>query len=502
MFGHRRRMDENHWRGWRRQLQRWQHHWRNGPPDTTPLHHLSRSSIADSVCPSGEITEFGVASLSGPNAVLLPAPYNAIRQLGLGGEGGAWLAQDTWLARYVVCKRLSGISAQQPDAALHTLQTLVGRSPQAMPDIYSVAVNGDAIWLVTEYVPGQTLAALDAQCNGRPLPLPYVLLIMIDLVAALSQLASVGLVHGDLSPANIIIDDHGHARLIDFGQATRINDPVSGRGVHGFAPRRSGHAYSAVTDDSYALGAILFWLLSAQVPTQLLDAAGQAVYLAPTCSNAPGPLGDMLWTVARTLIEPDPLRQPSLSTLLTSLRRDLSDLPLGTRDNLARSVIIPSTPDPAEAVAADRPNKASSAAGHRRSPLAWIVALLMISAIGCCGLWLSTMITRPSLRVAIDALTLTAQTQLDSTFTDQWVASTVQSALGDDWRVGDDGKHVLTAGVDCDDRLCQLLMTHSSARGDHVHQDLILADASTVIWQGALESLTRDVAHCLANDAR
>lgn len=495
-----------------------------------------------------------------PSQLRLPEPYEAVRQLGTGGEGEAWLATDTWLGRQVVVKRIVASSLDARDLLLSRLETLAKGALPTVPIIYAVTVERDVLWnvrwgtrwnvrwnarwnvlwLVTEYVPGCSLSSLNARSDGSKLALPHVLSITIDLVAGLDALARAGFVHGDVSPANVVIDERGRARLIDFGQAGRIGGAPSGRGVPGFALRHDHPSESSSDDDTYALGALLFWLLSGEVPTQLNDPAGNRVFLPPNkVDQARGFLNEMLWAVATSLINPNLDRRPKLSNLLASLRRDQDRLPLGARDNLARfvastmpqSLADASEADPSSAFKSSALNslgltRAARERNIRRGPVAWIMTSIVVGVLGLSGLMVALQNTSSALAVTLNDVSLTPKTELGSTLSLAWLSEAVRHGLPSEWRLVREAEHTMDISIDCDDRLCQIVAAHVDSQSDsgrdpnsdpdpvpevnpeafsaneHVHQDLLRASARSTIWSGAIEALSREFAHCLTTRAK
>lgn len=489
-----------------------------------------------------------------PSQYRLPEPYSVVRPLGRGGEGEAWLATDTLLGRQVVVKRLVAESLDARDRLLSRLETLATEALPTVPIIYAVtaerivlrSVLSSVLWLVTEYIPGCALSSLNTRSGRSKLALPHVLSITIDLVAGLDALARAGFVHGDVSPANVVIDERGRARLIDFGQAGRIDGPPAGHGVPGFALRRDCPLDSAPDDDRYALGALLFWLLSGEVPTQLNDPAGNRVYVPPNnVDKAPGFLNEMLWAVATSLINPNPERRPTLSHLLVSLRRDQDRLPLGARDNLARFVASTMPQSLADSSEVDSRSGLTSPAinnsafnssalnssgltqaAHkrniRRGPGIWVMTSIVAGALGLSGLMMSLQNTSSALAVTLNDVSLTPKTDLGSTLSLPWLHKAVRQGLPGEWQLVQAAEHTMGISIDCDDRLCQIVAAHVDSQPDsdsnpdldsvsgaevrsmneHVHQDLLRASAGSTIWSGAIEALSREFVHCLTTRAR
>ncbi|MEQ8701684.1 MAG: bifunctional serine/threonine-protein kinase/formylglycine-generating enzyme family protein [Bauldia litoralis] len=149
------------------------------------------------------------------------------------------------------------------------------RYPAVAPIEHYIQANGTA-YVVMPYIEGETLAArlLD---RGR-LTHAEVETLLPPLLDALAAVHEAGLVHGDLKPANIILqsdggDPFGHPVLIDFGSARQVGDAAHAHGSPGYAApeayRRRAKATAA--GDVYALGAVLCRALTGRPPAAAPD---------------------------------------------------------------------------------------------------------------------------------------------------------------------------------------------------------------------------------------
>ena len=143
--------------------------------------------------------------------------YRIVERIGQGGMGDVLLAQDERLHRPVAIKRLkAGLSselyARLEREALATAQL----SHPAVVRIFEALDMEDGVHLVLEYVRGQTVFQ---SLKQGPLPLDVLLALGREVAEALSEAHEKGILHRDLKSENVMVTDHGHAKILDFGLA-------------------------------------------------------------------------------------------------------------------------------------------------------------------------------------------------------------------------------------------------------------------------------------------
>ena len=139
-------------------------------------------------------------------------------QLGIGGMGEVYRAEDTKLKRTVALKRIAPHLRSNPrfrERFLHEAECASRLNEPHIAGIYDVVEEGDETFLVMEYVEGQTLR----QRLLRPLPLPEFLTIAAECSSALTAAHERRVVHGDIKPDNIMLTPAGHVKILDFGVA-------------------------------------------------------------------------------------------------------------------------------------------------------------------------------------------------------------------------------------------------------------------------------------------
>lgn len=188
------------------------------------------------------------------------------RELGRGAQSVVYLAWDPQLEREVALKALRLSAAERRDnAALLAEARSVSRlrHPGIVP-VFEAGEEAGAPYLVFEYVEGETLAALMRRRGA--LPATEAVTLMLGVLTALAEAHAQGIIHRDLKPSNVLIDKDERPRVMDFGIASRVNDPGARERMSGtpgyMAPEYIDHRELSARNDVYAAGVILVELLS------------------------------------------------------------------------------------------------------------------------------------------------------------------------------------------------------------------------------------------------
>ncbi len=248
----------------------------------------------------------------------------AIEPLGEGSQGTVWRAYDPLLDLEVALKLRKIESGALAHAFLEEARRLARVRQANIVSVYGAAVHDGQAGLWTELVRGTSLAELLAR-HG-PFPAEEVRGIGLDLAHALAAVHRHGLRHGDVKPENVMREVSGRIVLMDFGAARELdaaNAPVVSGSLPYLAPEVLRGAAPTAASDLYALGVLLFRLLTGTWPYPADDLAGllraqdegRRLRLTAIRRDVPRPLARAI----EAALALDPARRPASALAFAAL---------------------------------------------------------------------------------------------------------------------------------------------------------------------------------------
>lgn len=253
-------------------------------------------------------------------------------ELGRGGIGIVWRAQDELLRRQVAVKEISfPKTVSEADAeglrtrAIREARAAAGINHPGVVGVYDILQHDDRAFIVMELIEAPTLA--DLVKDGGALTPSRAAEIGLEILGTLRQAHDNGIIHRDVKPANVMIPADGPVKLADFGIASLQNDPrltASGLilGSPAFmAPEQAHEGISSPATDLWGLGATLFFAVCGEPPFD----KGQAIpTLTAVLSEEPQITENAgaLRPVIEALLQKNPADRPSTEeaeAMLTSV---------------------------------------------------------------------------------------------------------------------------------------------------------------------------------------
>lgn len=335
--------------------------------------------------------------------------YRLDVRIGAGAMGAVWRGTDELLNRTVAVKELLAAAAPPTAAGIDALeesrQRLLreGRISARLQhahviSMFDVVVHDDRPWLVMEYLPSKSLAAVVAEKG--PLEPAEVAAIGRAVADGLTAAHLAGVVHRDVKPGNVLIGDDGRVKLSDFGVSRAVDDVQLTRtgliaGTPAFlAPEIAQGRTPTAASDIFSLGATLYAAVEGVPPFGLDDNAYALLHRVATETPAPPQDAGPLTGIIMRLLSVDPADRPSAA----EARDALAPLAVGASvpaPSLLMGAAAPFVPTAPTATVADVRPPEIRPPGRRPAPprrsnrtpvLAGVIGVLVVGGAVTVGL--------------------------------------------------------------------------------------------------------------------
>src|SRR6059058_2756755 len=198
--------------------------------------------------------------------------YKVVSRLGSGGMADVYLAEDEQLGRKIALKLLHRRFAEDPDFVERFRREAQAAAGLQHPNVVGVYDRGGydgTYYIAMEYVPGRTLKQLVRE--EAPLDPVRAIDLVCEILKAVRFAHRHGVIHRDLKPHNVIVDESDHAKVTDFGIARAgASDMTETGSILGTAqylsPEQAQGLAVSPSSDLYSIGVILYELLTGAVP--------------------------------------------------------------------------------------------------------------------------------------------------------------------------------------------------------------------------------------------
>ena len=198
--------------------------------------------------------------------------YKILDHLGTGGMATVWLGYDTILDRQVAIKTFK-IDANDEDAVKRfnrEAKAVTSLSHPNIVSIYDVENEGEFYYLILEYVKGMTLK--DYMIKNPRISIETIVHIAKQIASGLSHAHQNGIIHRDIKPQNILMNDNLTCKITDFGIARAYGDTTLTQTnqmlgtVYYLSPEQARGNVATAQSDIYSLGILIFEMITGQIP--------------------------------------------------------------------------------------------------------------------------------------------------------------------------------------------------------------------------------------------
>jgi WD40 repeat protein len=279
------------------------------------------------------------------NCPISVSRFQVRKKLGAGAFGIVYRAYDPQLDRDValkVAKPQALLTNESVRGFLREARAAANLCHPHIVPVFDSGMDGDQCFIASAFIPGRTLAHAVAAARDKPLDVRRMAHVVRQLAEALAYAHKMGVVHRDVKPANVLLDEQGEPMLADFGLARREDgqalvsqDAAQIVGTPAFMAPEQAEGKALAASDQYSLGVVMYELLTGRLPFDggIIEQIDQHRTKDPAPLRTVNPaLPRDLETICLKSLEKDPARRyANCQALADDVRRWLEGEPIQAR---------------------------------------------------------------------------------------------------------------------------------------------------------------------------
>jgi beta-lactam-binding protein with PASTA domain len=357
------------------------------------------------------------------SGTVIDGRYEVLSRIGAGGMADVYLARDQLLGRQVAVKLLHHRFAEDQEFVERFRREASSAASLSHPNVVAIFDRGEwdgTYYIAMEYLPGRSLKAVVRE-HG-PLDPAAAIDIVIQILLAARFAHRRGVIHRDLKPHNVILDEEGRAKVTDFGIARAgasdmtLTGSIMGTAQYLSPEQAQGHAVSA-SSDIYAVGIVLYELLTGVVPFDGETAVTIALKQVSATPPPPSALGGGAITaeldavVLRALAKDPAERFADAEEFIAALEYARQTLPGAAPPAGGNGPVAPTTATaalllpPATEARGDSVEEDPQAAARRRRRRWWWIGGAVLLALAAAGAALALLLPPAKHQVTVPSVT-------------------------------------------------------------------------------------------------